>query len=159
MRGGSRLRGLCSGLSGSRLGRCVLAGALGLQDIGVEDAVAAIGAHGQGLGVVFEGVRRRLGALVVDREHTAGGGLGRVALKLIQNKRHVRAALLDGAGYNEALHAQLAVVGLVAHGAQFGDGNVVAFASADAGHGQPDNGAHDNGHRDSDTPSLRELRE
>ena len=42
----------------------VFAGALGLQHGGVEDAVAAIGAFGQGLRVVFEGVGRRLGAFV-----------------------------------------------------------------------------------------------
>ena len=54
-----------------RRGGRVLAGALGLQDRGVEDAVAAIGAFGQGLGVVLEGVRRRLGAFVDDLEQAA----------------------------------------------------------------------------------------
>ena len=51
--------GLCAGL----LGR-VFRGALGLQLLGVKNAVAAKTAIGQGLGVVFESVRRRFGPAV-----------------------------------------------------------------------------------------------
>jgi hypothetical protein len=50
------------------LSRSVLAGTLGLQDVSVEDPVVAIRAFGQRLGIVLEGVRRRLGAFVVDRQ-------------------------------------------------------------------------------------------
>ena len=145
---GWRWRG-CAGL-----GRSILAGALGLEDGGVELAVAAIGAFGQGLGIVLEGVRRRLGALVDDLEEAAGGGLGGVAFKLVEDKGDVGAVLLDGAGLDEALDAQLAVVGLVAHAAEFGDGDVVALVGAVAGEGQPRDGAHDHGSRNPDPQGV-----
>ena len=50
-----------------------------------------IGAFSQSLGIVLEGVRRRLGAFVDHLEQAAGGGLGRVALELIQHKGDVGA--------------------------------------------------------------------
>ena len=84
----------CSGL-GSRRGHAglfrgtgggVLAGALGLQNRGVELAVAAIGALGHGLRVVLEGVGWWLGAFIVDAHRPASRGLRRMALKLIQDK-------------------------------------------------------------------------
>ena len=58
-------------------------------------------------------------------------------------------------GCDEALDAQLAVIGLVAHAAQLGDGDVVALVGAVAGPGQPADGADDNGNRDSDADRVR----
>ena len=116
----------------------------------MEDAVAAVGAVGQRLGVVLEGVRRRLGPFVIDLEQAARGGLGRVALELIEHEVHVGPVLFDGTGHNKALDAQMAVVGLVAHAAQLGNGDVVALAGSVTGPGQPDDGADDHGGRDAD---------
>ena len=76
----------------------VLAGALGLQGVGVEYAVAAERAFRQCLRIVLERVRRRLGALVLHLQSRAAGRLGRVAFKLVQHKRDVGAVLLDGPG-------------------------------------------------------------
>ena len=76
---------------------------------------------GEGLGVIFESIRRRLSALVGHLQEAAGWGFGRMAFEFVQHKIDVRAVLLDGAGLHKAIHAQLAVVGLVAHAAQLGD--------------------------------------
>src|ERR1017187_5097335 len=65
------------------------------------------------------------------------------------------AVVLDGAGLNEALDAQLAVIGLVAHPRQLADGDVVALVGAVAGVRQPGDGADDHGNRDSDAKSVR----
>ena len=48
-----------------------------------------IGALGERLRIVLEGVRRRLRAFVDDGQHAADCSLGRVALKLVQNERDV----------------------------------------------------------------------
>ncbi len=114
---GGGLGGLGSGLGLVGLGGRVLAGAFGLEDGGVEDAVAAVGAFGEGLGIVFEGIRGRLGAFVADFESAAGGGFGGVAFEFVEHEVDVGAVVLDGAGLDEAFYAQLAVVGLVAHAA------------------------------------------
>ncbi len=81
--------------------------------------------------------------MTVSRRPVAA--LRRVALELVQHKGDVGAVLLDGAGLHKALDAQLAVVGLVAHAAQFGNGDVIALVGAVAGVGQPANGADDDG--------------
>src|SRR3984957_8959064 len=91
-RGGVRF---CDGRGGGRGGRCaglswsVFAGALGLKIIGVEDAVAAIGADRESLRIVFEGVGRRLGSLVGDIEETAAGGFGIVAFVFVEDEVYV----------------------------------------------------------------------
>ena len=100
----------------------------------MEDAVAAVGADGQGLGVVFEGVGWGLGALVDDVEGFAlfeegevGSGTGAV----------------DAAGRDVAGHAEVAGVGLAAHALELGDGDVVAFVFADSCDGEPGDGGQD----------------
>src|ERR1700722_12412574 len=145
--GGRRRR--CAGLS-----RCVFAGAFGLQIISVEDAVAAIGADSESLRVVFEGVGRRLGSLVRDIEETAAGGFGRVALVLVEDEVYVSSLGHDGAGLDEALDAEIAVVSLVSHAAELGDGDVVALIGAVAGICQPANGAEDYGDGNADAGAL-----
>ena len=96
----------------------VLGGALGLELHGVEDAVAAVGADGKGLGVVLEGVGRGLGALVLDAESL---------VELDEGEGGAGADALDGAGLDVAGDAEMAGVGLVAHLLELGDGDVVAL--------------------------------
>ena len=117
-----RRRRRCAGLSWS-----VFAGAFGLELIGVEDAVAAIGADSERLRVVFESVGRRLGSLVRDVEETSAGGFGRVALVFVEDEVYVGSLGHDGAGLDEALDAEIAVISLVSHAAKLGDGDVVAL--------------------------------
>ena len=74
-----------------------------------------------------------------------------MALKLVHHKRDVSAVLLDGAGHNEALDAEIAVVGFVAHAAEFGNGDVIALVRFGPGEGKPADGADDNGHRNPDS--------
>ena len=62
--------------------------------------------------------------------------------------------LLDGAGLNEALDAEIAVIGLVAHGAELGDGDVVALIGAVAGKGEPGHCAEDDDDGDADAESF-----
>ena len=64
------------------------------------------------------------------------------------------AVLLDGAGLNEALNAEIAVIGLVAHAAELGDGDVIALVGAVAGKGEPANGAEDDDDRNTDAETL-----
>jgi molybdopterin converting factor small subunit len=117
----------------------------------VEDAVAAVGALGQGLGVVLEGVRWRLGALVADLQERRCG-LGEWLSNSFMTKS-TWGPLCSMEPGDEALDAQLGVVGLVAHAAELGDGDVVALVGAVAGPGQPDDGADDNGSRNPDPTS------
>jgi len=100
----------------------------------VEGAVAAIGADGEGLGIVLEGVWRGLGADVV---HAQGLAL------LDESEGGVRAGALDGAGSDVAGDAEIFGVGAFAHGLQFGDGDVVALAIPCAGDGEPGDRAND----------------
>src|SRR5579859_7320834 len=90
--------------------RSVLAGALGLEHVGVELSVAAVSAFGEGLGVVFEGIGWWLGAFVDDLQEAARGGFRGVAFKLVEDKGDVGSGLLDGAGLDEAFDAKLAVI-------------------------------------------------
>jgi hypothetical protein len=116
----------------------------------VEDSVAAIGTFGESLSVVLESIRRWLGAFVTDFEQAASGGLGRVAFKFVEHEVDVGAVVFNGAGLDEAFHAQLAVVGLVTHSAEFGDGDVVALVGSIAGVGKPADGSNNNGGRNPD---------
>src|SRR5580658_6459308 len=102
----------CCGGGGSRRGRRrgVFGGAFGLELGGVEDAVVAVSAYGEGLGVVLECVGRGFGALVDDGEFAAlleeiEGGVGADA---------VDAARSYVAGYTE-----VANVCLIAHALEF----------------------------------------
>ncbi len=78
-----------------------------------------------------------------------------MALVLVEDEVDVGAVLLDGAGLNEALNAQIAVIGLVAHSAELGDGDVVALIGAVAGVGQPANGAEDDDDGSADAEGIR----
>ena len=70
------------------LGR-VFRGALGLKFFGVKDAVAPEVAIGQGLGIVFESIRRRFGPAV---NH------GQKLIVFHQRKFHLSAGALDRTG-------------------------------------------------------------
>ena len=119
----------------------VLGCALGLKLGGVEDAIVAVGAYGEGLGVVLEGVGWRLGTLVVDVEGAAlleelEGGVGAYAM--------------DAAGSYVASYAEVADVGFVAHALKLADGDVVALVVADAGEGEVGDGRQDDDGGDDD---------
>ena len=121
------------------LGGGVLAGALGLELGGVEDAVAAVGADGEGLSVVLEGVGWGFGAFVV---HAQGLAL------LDESELGVGTGAGDGAGLHVACDAEVDVVGPVAHGLELGDGDVVALGIARAGDGEPGDDGDDEGSGD-----------
>ena len=113
---------------------------------GMEDAIPAVGAHGERLRTVFEGVGRRLNALVAD--------LQRVTL-LGEDKMCVGAAALDGIGRHIAGYPQMTGVSLVAHGLQLADGDVVALVRLDAGDREVGDGAQDNYGCGADANCLR----
>jgi hypothetical protein len=114
----------------------------------VEDAVAAVGADGKGLGVVLEGVGWRFGALVDDGELAAlfekvEGGVGAYAVDAAR-------------GYITG-YAEMAGVSLVSHALQLADGDVVALVVAPASEGQVGDGGHndDCGYDEFDRALLR----
>ncbi len=94
----------------------------------MEDAVASVGADGEGLGVVFEGVGRRLCAFVVDLEGAA---------LFEQDELRVGAGALDAAGSYVAGYAEVAGVGFVAERIELRDGDVILFGALHAGVGEP----------------------
>src|SRR5580700_4580961 len=96
-RGGHGCRVACRRCAG--FGGCVLRGALGLKLRGVEDAVAAVGADGEGLGIVLEGVGWGFGTLVLDPKSL---------VELDESEGGAGADALDGAGLNVACDAQVA---------------------------------------------------
>src|ERR1700722_19115191 len=122
--GGCGLCGLGCGRGGGA-GCCggVFRGAFGLELGGVEDAVVAVGADGEGLGFVLEGIGWGLGALVADVER---------AVLLEEGEVDVGADAMDAAGSYVAGDAEMADVGLVAHALKLTDGDVVALVIADA---------------------------
>ena len=69
----------------------------------MKDAIPAEGADRQRLRIVFEGIRRRFGAVVAHLQRTPSGRLGRMALELIEGKCHVGSVLLNRAGLHETL--------------------------------------------------------
>ena len=87
----------------------------------MEDAVVAIGADREGLGVVLEGVGWGLGALVDD---------GEFAALLEEIEGGVGAYAVDAAGGYVARDAKMADVGFVTHSLEFADGDVVALVVA-----------------------------
>ena len=107
----------------------------------MEDAVAAVGADGEGLGVVLEGVGWRFGALVDDGEFPAlfeevEGGVGADAMDASRG---------DVAGY-----AKVSDVRLVPHALKLSDGDVVAFIVADSGEREVGDGRQDDDGGDDD---------
>ena len=121
----------------------------------MEDAVAAVGAFCQCLGIVLKGVWWRFGAFVADFQESSGTELGVVAFKLVHDEVDVGAVVLNGAGDDEALNAKLGVVGLVSHAAEFGDGDVIALVGAVAGSGEPNDGADDDDGSKPDAQGIR----
>src|SRR4029077_1414136 len=111
-------RGRIARLRGRVLGR-----ALRLQGLGVEDAVFAEAAFSERLRVVFERVRRWLGASVAD---------GQAQVLLYQNEVDVCATALDGSGLHVAGNPQTLGERAVAEAAQLLDSDVVALAFLDA---------------------------
>src|ERR1700685_1801990 len=108
----------------SRLLRGVLRGAFGLQLLGMEDAVASEAAVGQRLGIVLEGIRRRLGAAVRNLKRL---------IVLDQDKLNFCAVPLDRARLHISRDAQPLGVGRISHAAQFFNRDVVALTLLDAG--------------------------
>ncbi len=128
--------GYCCCRGGGGCGGCggVLGGAFGLEFGGAEDTVVAVGAYGEGLGVVLEGVGRRLGALIDD---------GEFAALFEQIEGGVSADAMDAAGGHVAGDAEVANVRFVAHALEFADGDVVALVVAAAAEGEVGDGAED----------------
>jgi hypothetical protein len=122
----------CRGGGGRGGCRGVLGGAFGLKFGGVEDAVVAVGAYGEGLGVVLEGVGWGFRALVDD---------GEFAALFEQIEGGVGADAMDAAGGYVAGDAEMTDVGFVAHALEFADGDVVAFVVAAAAEGEIGDGA------------------
>ena len=138
MRGGLVRCGHCRcGVGGGGCGGGgggVLGGAFGLEFGGVENAVVSVGTDGEGLGVVFEGVGRRFGALI---DH------GEFAALLEQIKGGVGADAMDAAWGYVAGDSEVPDVGIVSHALQFADGDVVAFVVATAAERKVSDGAED----------------
>ncbi len=111
----------------------------------MEDPVSAIGADGEGLGVVFEGVWRGLGAFVVDLE---------AVVIFDEDELRRGAGVLDRAGGDVAGDAKMGGVGLVAHAVELRDGDVVALVGAIPGERQVGDGAHDYEDGDGDLDGL-----
>ena len=107
----------------------------------MEDAVVAVGAYGEGLSVVLEGVGWGFGALVDD---------GELAALLEEIEGGVGADAVDAAGGYVAGDAEVADVGFVAHAVEFADGDVVALVVAAAGEGEVGDGRQDDDGGDDD---------
>ena len=103
----------------------------------MEDAVVAVGAYGEGLGVVLEGVGWGLRALIDD---------GEFAALLQEVEGGVGAYAVNAAGGYVSSYTEVADVGFIAHALKLADGDVVALVVADAGEGEVSNGRqNDNG--------------
>ena len=76
----------------------------------MKDVIAAVGAYGQGLGVVFEVVGWGFGALVVDFEEFA---------LFYEGEGGVGARAVDGAGLDVAGYPEVHFIGFFAHILQF----------------------------------------
>src|SRR5581483_2238705 len=127
-RGGGHRVGVAGG-RGAGFGGGVLGGALGLDLGGVEAAVAAVGAHGEGLGVVLELVGRGLGAVIVDAESL---------IELDESEGGVGADPGDGTRLNVAGDAEVLAVDVGTLLLEFGDRVVVALCLAAGRDGEPD---------------------
>ena len=102
----------------------------------MEGAVVGVGADGEGLGVVLEGVGWGFGAFVDYAE----------GLALLEEREvGVGTEAGDAAGCHVAGHAEVHAVGLVAHRLELGDGDVVALGVAGCGDGEPDDCRDDDG--------------
>jgi hypothetical protein len=122
------------GCGGSRRCRGVFGGALGLELSGVEDAVTAVGAYGERLGVVFKGVGRGLRTLVDD---------GQLAALLEQVEGGVSADTMDAARGYVSGYAEVADEGFVTHALELADGDVVALVIPGAAEGEVGDGGED----------------
>ena len=84
----------------------------------MENSVTSVGADGESLGVILEGVGWGLGSLIGDAE----------SLALFEKRKGgVGADVVDASGLDVAGDAEMASVGFVAHLLEFGDGDVVAL--------------------------------
>jgi len=92
-----------------------------------------VNAHGQGLSVIFKGVRRRLSAFIDHRKRFA---------VFHQNKLCAGAAGLDRTRLYVASNAQIARISFVAHGVQFFDRHVITLALLDASVGKISKSQH-----------------
>src|SRR5580658_5611139 len=113
------------------------------------------GPNGKSLGVSFEGIRRRLRALVVDQDRPGSSGCLRImALKLSKNEGYVCAALLNGLRLHEALNAQVRLIGLLAHPLHFCDRYVITLAGSCSRVGEVADSAQDYDGGDPDSKML-----
>jgi hypothetical protein len=127
-------RGCGAGGRSCGRGRGIFGCAFGLEFGGVEHSVVAVGAYGEGLGVVLESVGWRLRALIDD---------GEFAALLEQIEGGIGADAMDAARSYVAGNAQVADVCFVAHALEFADGDVVALVVAAAAEGEVGDGAQD----------------
>src|SRR5207248_1805495 len=123
--------------------------AFGLYLFSVEDTVVSKAALGQRLSIVFEGVRRWLGASVDHIQHL---------VVLSQGKVDIRPVALDRARQNVSSHAQTLGVSAVAHATQFFDGDVVALALLHAGVGEVPERQHNDDYRAAELQDFAVLR-
>lgn len=100
----------------------------------MEDSITTKGSYSQSLGIIFEGVRRRLGAAV---------GYPKGFTLLQQSECRVSARTLDAARSDITRYTQMTNVGFVAHALQFTDRHVIAFVVAYARKGKISNGPKD----------------
>ena len=93
----------------------------------MEDAVMTVHSYREGLGIIFERVGRRLDAFVTD-----------IQPAILFQKREIDegTAAMNAAGRNVARHPQMAYIGLVAHGLQLADRDVVTLIIADTSEGK-----------------------
>jgi hypothetical protein len=116
-----------------------------LQLRGVEDSVVPVGADGESLRVVFEGVGWRVFAFIGDA-------------KLVgifdENEIGVCAGVLDRAGEDVSSDAEVARINLRPHGLEFLNGDVVTPIGFDATYGQIGDGRQYDYDRDADIAAL-----
>ena len=107
----------------------------------MEDAVVAVSAYGEGLGVVLEGIGWGFGALVGD---------GEFAALLEEVEGRVGAYPVDAAGRDVACDTQVTNVGFIAQPLELADRDVVALVVTSSGEGEIGDCAEDNQARDDD---------
>lgn len=107
----------------------------------MEDAIVAVSAYGESLGVVLESVGRGLGASVFNSEFAA-------LFEKVEGG--VRADSVDASGSDVAGDTQVANVGFIAQPLEFADRDVVALVVTSSGEGEIGDCAEDDQARDDD---------
>src|ERR1700683_1024280 len=108
----------------ARRTRRIRRGALGLQGLGVEDAIAPEVTIGERLRVIFESIGRRFGPVVRHQEQL---------ILLHQDKLNMGTRSLDRSRLYMPRDSQTLRISAIPHLVQFADGHVVALAVLYAG--------------------------